>query len=155
MAQALTASDPGDDVILFVTPLLRDDQHDVLANRLAARITEETLGGGVPRSDDPGERLANDRVVRGIHDRRETEGGLLVGRERRIGHWRRASVRPGILASNAYNHPSAAACRRGMIASDVPPGASQRTGDEVCVIANIPGWPPPIGGTQPCCRGSK
>src|SRR5260221_692942 len=145
MAHALTAPDPGDDVILFVAPLLRDDQGDVLANRLAARITEETLGGGVPRSDDPGERLANDRVVRRIHDRRETEGGLLVGRERRIGHWRRASVRPGILASNAHN----------LIASDVPPGASERTGDEVCVIANIPGWPPPIGGTQPCCRGSK
>src|SRR5258706_37671 len=133
MAQALTASDPGDDVILFVTPLLRDDQHDVLADRLAARITEETLGGGVPRSDDPGERLANDRVVRGIHDRRETEGGLLVGRERRIGHWRRASVRPGILASNAHN----------FIASDVPPGASERTGDEGGLIANIQRCSPP------------
>ena len=60
-----------DDLVFFRDAIRRNDERDVAADRLLRRVAEQPLGGGVPALDDAVERLADDRVVRGLDDRRE------------------------------------------------------------------------------------
>ena len=51
--------------------VLGDDQRDRLADRLRRRVAEDPLGGPVPGGDDTVERLADDRVLRGLDQRHQ------------------------------------------------------------------------------------
>ena len=70
----------GDDVIFLGETVGRDDQRDVAADRLGRAIPEQALGAGVPALNDAIERLADDRVVRRLDDRREQPGGQQLAR---------------------------------------------------------------------------
>src|SRR5262245_16615259 len=59
----VTAGDAG--TLYFLRPpILRNDERDVLADRLRGGPAEEPLRGGVPGRDDSVECLAHDHVVR-------------------------------------------------------------------------------------------
>ena len=61
----------GDDLLLLGDPVRRDDEGDVAADRLSGRVAEQPLRGRVPALHDSVQRLADDGVVRGLHDRRQ------------------------------------------------------------------------------------
>jgi hypothetical protein len=57
--QALTSrEDPSDLPAEPRTPVGRDEQRDVVADRLEIGITEQFLGGDIPRSEDGAPRSA-------------------------------------------------------------------------------------------------
>ena len=66
-----TSPDARDDIVFLRKPLLRNDQRDVPAHRLGLGPAEHALGSPIPRRNDAVERLADDGVVRGVHDRAE------------------------------------------------------------------------------------
>ncbi len=55
----------------FLTILFRDDQGDVLPDGLGGSPSKDALRGAVPGRDHPIERLADDRIFRGLDDRRQ------------------------------------------------------------------------------------
>ena len=57
--------------VLFRDAILRNDERDMAAHRLLRGVAEQALGGGVPALDDSVERLADDRIVGRLDDRRE------------------------------------------------------------------------------------
>ena len=62
------AADAGQDAVLFRPSIGGNDERDVLADRLGLRPAEGALGGRIPGRDDAVEGLADDDVVRGLHD---------------------------------------------------------------------------------------
>ena len=58
----------GEDAVLFLPPVRRNDQAEVLADGFRGRIAEEGFGGGIPGCDDSVEGLAYDRIIRGRDD---------------------------------------------------------------------------------------
>ena len=71
MLDPLAAAELGQDLVLLVLQLGRDDLRDRLADHLVGLVAEDPLGAGVPRGDDALQRLADDRVVRRDDDRRQ------------------------------------------------------------------------------------
>ena len=57
--------------VLFAVKLDRNDFPDRLTDHLFSAVTEDALRALVPARDDALERLADDAVVRALHDRRE------------------------------------------------------------------------------------
>ena len=72
----LSATDAPQDVGLLAMSIGRDDQQDGLADRLGRGIAEQSLGPAIPGGDDPVQRLADDGVVGGVHDRRQAAARL-------------------------------------------------------------------------------
>jgi hypothetical protein len=68
MLNPLAPSQLGEDVVLLVLQLRRDDPLDGLPDHLLGRVAEHPRRAGIPRGDDAAERLADDRVVRGRND---------------------------------------------------------------------------------------
>ena len=65
---ALASSNSGGHLVLLGAPFERNDQSDVLPDRLHRCPTEESLGRVVPARDDAIEHLADNDLVRGVHD---------------------------------------------------------------------------------------
>ena len=73
---ALTGAEATHHVVFLAEQLRRDDQSDRLPDGFRLGVTEQTLGRRVPRGDEAGGILADDRVVRGRDDRRRSGLGL-------------------------------------------------------------------------------
>ena len=69
MLDSFARADPVDDGAFLVLKLGWNDRRDVLADDFIGGVAEYALRAGIPRLDDPLERLADDRVVRRLHDR--------------------------------------------------------------------------------------
>ena len=54
---------------LLVSVVRRDQERNGFSDDFFRTVAEQPLGALVPASDDTAKVLANDRVVRGIHDR--------------------------------------------------------------------------------------
>jgi hypothetical protein len=65
---ALTSSQPSQDLLLLADELRRNDDCDQLPDRLLRRISKQSLRSCVPRRDDAVQVFRNDGIVRGIHD---------------------------------------------------------------------------------------
>src|SRR6266550_330068 len=70
--------DLGQDLLLFVLKLSRDDDRNRLTDDLICAVAEQADGAFIPRNDAAVERLANDGVVRRLHDRSQ-QGPTLFG----------------------------------------------------------------------------
>jgi hypothetical protein len=57
-----------DDVVFFGQAVGGDQDRDMLSDGFVGRIAEDALGGPVPACDDAAQGLAQDRVVRRLHD---------------------------------------------------------------------------------------
>src|SRR5688572_15005302 len=69
MLDSLARAYPLDDGALLVLELGGNDRGDVLADDFIGGVAEYALRAGVPRLDHPLQRLADDRVIRRVHDR--------------------------------------------------------------------------------------
>src|SRR4051812_1897529 len=78
VVDALAAAEALDDAGFFVPALTRDDEGDVLADRLIGAVSEHVFRTLIPTADDAVEGLADDGVVGGIDDRGE-QGGIAFG----------------------------------------------------------------------------
>ena len=78
VVDALTPPDLREHLVFLRPSLGRNDQRDVLTDRLLGRPAEQSLGRRVPRADDAVERFADDDVVGGIDDRGQAGVGELV-----------------------------------------------------------------------------
>src|SRR5580692_9621908 len=58
-------------IVLLCSPLKRNNQGNVLANRFRRRVPEVLLGAAVPRGDYTLKRFANDSVIRRFDDSSE------------------------------------------------------------------------------------
>ena len=56
-----------------------NDDRDRLADSLVCRIAEKALGALIPGRDDAVEGLADDRIVRGLDDRRQKSCSNMSG----------------------------------------------------------------------------
>jgi hypothetical protein len=65
---------------LFVEAVVGNQHRDGPSDRLGLRVAEQPLGTTVPRRYHTLERLADDRIVRRLHDRGE-ERLALIGRQ--------------------------------------------------------------------------
>ena len=74
----LAPPDAGQHLVLLGAAVVGDDEGDVPAHRLRGGPAEDALGPGVPGGDDAVERLADDRVVRGVDDGGEARLGDLA-----------------------------------------------------------------------------
>lgn len=77
---ALSAAQPGNDIFFFVSAVLGNEQRDRLADRLLSRVAEQALGAAIPTGNDAIERLAKDRVLRMIDDRRKPRQSISARR---------------------------------------------------------------------------
>ena len=66
-----------EDVDFLVLAVLGDELPDRLADHLFRREAEEAFRSLVPAGDDAAQRLGDDRLLRGLDDRREARGRLL------------------------------------------------------------------------------
>src|SRR5688572_24218222 len=69
MFDSLPCENAPHDVALLVVQLRRDDHRDRLSDRLLLRVSEHSLGSGIPRGNHIVDSLGDDRVVCGLHDR--------------------------------------------------------------------------------------
>jgi hypothetical protein len=79
MVDALAAAELGEDVVLLVVQLRRDDAGDRLADHLLGGIAEQAQRRGVPRGHPTLGRLADDGVVGGRDDRGEPRRMHFIG----------------------------------------------------------------------------
>src|SRR5262245_57293920 len=83
MVDPLAAADPLQDGGFLAVSIRRDDSQDRLPDHLLGRVAEDPLRRLVPAGDDPIGVLADDGVVRRLHDRRQQRrlrrGALLAG----------------------------------------------------------------------------
>jgi len=109
MLDGLAATDAGKDPEFFVEFGGREQNGDGFADDLVSRVAEQPLGACVPTLNDAFEVLADNRVVRGFHDRSEKLLRVLshVGGGPRRGqrggqrfHACHSKVSPGGCASN-------------------------------------------------------
>src|SRR5690242_7336220 len=77
MIDPLPAAQPGQDLVLLALPVRRNDDANRLADDLVRRISEELLGRGVPRRDDPVQVFRDDGVIGRLDDAAEQRA--LVG----------------------------------------------------------------------------
>ena len=75
MRDRLTRSNAGEHHIFFALPVRRNDHADRLADRFGGRIAKYAFRRQIPRGDDAGEILADDRIIRRFHDRDEPSAG--------------------------------------------------------------------------------
>ena len=86
MADPVTGPDAGEHGGLFVLMIRRDQHEERLADCLRRSVAGDALGSVVPRGDGAVERLADDRVVGGLDDRRQQRrGGMRGARSGRTG----------------------------------------------------------------------
>ena len=76
VVDGFTGPDPPQDLLLFGKELRRDDQPDRLAEGLPLRVTEQALGGPVPRHDPSLGIHAQDGIVGGRDDGGEIGVGV-------------------------------------------------------------------------------
>ena len=94
---ALVTPDSREHFVFLRAPLLWDDQGDRPANHLVGGVAEHLLRGAVPALDDAVEILAHDRVVGGLDDGGEAQGGEIRqggGHVRKARTNRRSRVAP-------------------------------------------------------------
>ena len=72
MAHAFPARNPRQHVRLLVNTVRREQHQHRLPDSLGRRVAEDALRAGIPARDDPVECLADDGVVGGRHDRRQS-----------------------------------------------------------------------------------
>ncbi len=72
MLDAFASLQPRQDLLLLVMQFGRNEAKDRLADHLARLVAEDARGAGVPRGDAALDGLADDRVVRGNDDRRQS-----------------------------------------------------------------------------------
>ena len=65
-------------VVFLVPSILRNYQGNRLADGFLGRVAEQALGARVPTGDCAIEILADDRVVRRVHNSSEETGGALT-----------------------------------------------------------------------------
>ena len=68
MIYPLSSPDTGQNLALFLKPVLWNNDSDGLANRLCRGVAEEALRTPVPAGDNAVEVLAYDRVIAGLDD---------------------------------------------------------------------------------------
>src|SRR5687768_16935456 len=86
MVDAPPRHNRGQHPVLFVLAVCRYDSPDGLTDHLLGRVAEDSLSRTIPRSDNPRDILAHDRVVGGLDDGGEEETCvvLLVGHLRHV-----------------------------------------------------------------------
>ena len=80
MVDDFAPADAGEHAVLLRAAVVRDDEHDVTADRFRGGVAEDPLCSRIPRHDDPVERLAHDRIVRRSDDRGQAFGHCVVER---------------------------------------------------------------------------
>jgi hypothetical protein len=78
MIHAFATADAFEHPLLFLEPVLRNNQRDRTADRLCRCVPEQLLCGGIPAGDNSVQVLPDDRVVRGFHYRGESGLGLFL-----------------------------------------------------------------------------
>ena len=71
MIDSLAAPDPRENLVFLRPAVARNDQGDVLADCFVGGVAEDSLGRGIPRSDDAFEGFADYDVIGGFYDRGE------------------------------------------------------------------------------------
>src|SRR6185437_14986193 len=85
-----------DNAALLLEPVRRNDDVDRSADRLLGSPSEEALRSRVPRENLSIEVLADDRIVRGLYDRRKMSERVLEMRRRRSNAGGQVSLEHGI-----------------------------------------------------------
>src|ERR1700677_2502150 len=77
MLDTFTAPELRENIHLFAGEMRWDELQDRLAHHFAGPVAKHALGSLIPGHDDALERLADDRVLGGLYERREHAARLL------------------------------------------------------------------------------
>src|SRR5688572_32767863 len=99
MIDFLPAAQSSQHVDFLGSPVLWNDEENVLAYGLHIRVPEHAFGATVPRGDGAVQRFADDRVVRRIDDGRQPRPDLIGRRVQRYA--RLVRIHFGAIKNNA------------------------------------------------------